>query len=139
MQLDPNRREQVLAVAVHAGKFTAERAALYRDLYDRDPAGTERLIESLEAVPADLLQTSLLNRGDPLLAAARDVFPELGGRRGRGSARPAGGGDPLAPPVGYPRPASPPAEDTVATVVDVASLFPEVGRRKSGRITWADG
>lgn len=38
------KRDQTVAAAVKAGKFTAKRAGYWRDQWDKNPAGTERAI-----------------------------------------------------------------------------------------------
>lgn len=45
--LDASRTEQVLDQAVAAGKIPPDRKPYYRQLHERDPAGTERLLASL--------------------------------------------------------------------------------------------
>jgi hypothetical protein len=67
MQVDPYRREYVLAQAVSAGKFAPERSTHYRTLYDRDPAGTEVLLARLASGVA-------AGGGAPY---PRELFPEL--------------------------------------------------------------
>jgi hypothetical protein len=47
---DPIARERLLAAAVAVGKFPESRVDHYRLLYDRDPKGTEQLIDALAAV-----------------------------------------------------------------------------------------
>lgn len=49
------RREHLISAAISAGKFTAERAAHYRAQYDKDPAGTERLLAALTSIGAGVL------------------------------------------------------------------------------------
>jgi hypothetical protein len=44
---DASRREALLDQAVRAGKFPPQRRAHWSELYDRDPAGTERVLSVL--------------------------------------------------------------------------------------------
>jgi hypothetical protein len=87
---DEQRREAVLAEAVRAGKFTAERLPHYRTMYDRDPAGTEAAINAMTAVGAAVLggasvatsteppaQAQHVNPVAPPPAASADLSPEL--------------------------------------------------------------
>jgi hypothetical protein len=62
-RFDPRRRDQVIAAAVAAGKFSVDRVGFYASLWESDPAGTERLITNLAAV------------GSPSSRAALD-FPD---------------------------------------------------------------
>ena len=74
------RREQLLGAAVAAGKFPENRKALYRRLYDADPAGTTRVIAEL--VPLPDVSAALVS-DEEIAAAARAAFPELSRRRRR--------------------------------------------------------
>jgi hypothetical protein len=58
--VDPIARERLLAAAVAVGKFLPSRVDHYRLLYDRDPKGTESLIDALAAVlpPDDAARVS---------------------------------------------------------------------------------
>jgi hypothetical protein len=123
------RREHVLNEAVRAGKFTAARAAHYRALYDRDPAGTEQVLAmlapALEGVPAAVPPA------------------EHGGRvYGRGGSAPAAvvaqAGVAATAPRAVPA-AAPEAEGlTPETVAGWSrALFPEVGRETATRVTRA--
>lgn len=74
-----HRREQVLAQAVAAGKFPESRREAYRQAYDNDPAGTERLIASLASGLTPAQASALFGRPDPEpeLSIAATLFPEL--------------------------------------------------------------
>jgi hypothetical protein len=48
--VDPIARERLLATAVAVGKIPPSRVDHYRAQYDRDPKGTEGLIDALAAV-----------------------------------------------------------------------------------------
>lgn len=65
MHDQPFRREYVLDTAVAAGKFAESRRAHYRQMYDRDPAGTEQLLAALASV------------GSEKPPYPRELFPEL--------------------------------------------------------------
>jgi len=74
---DTVRRDYLIEQAVTAGKFPPERAAHYREQYDRDAAGTERLLASLAAIPM-----GVLGHRDPVeqtLAAGRALLGNRGG------------------------------------------------------------
>jgi hypothetical protein len=137
MQLDI---ESHLRNAVAAGKFPESRKPVYRAMFDRDPDGTLRLIESLEPV-ALFAATS---RPDETFSAARQAFPELR-RRGRETmhAGPPGRARHLATPgVGVvdSQAAPPPAQPTELGLPDgwIGDLFPETRQRPTGRIARAD-
>jgi len=57
-RFDPRRRDQVIAAAVAGGKFGVERVPFYASLWESDPAGTERLITNLAAIPPSSAATT---------------------------------------------------------------------------------
>jgi hypothetical protein len=74
---DTIRRDALIAQAVTAGKFSQERAAHYAAQYDRDPAGTERLLASLASVPGNVLGHGG-DEVDRTLAAGRALLVNRG-------------------------------------------------------------
>jgi hypothetical protein len=72
---DPIARERLLAAAVAVGKIPPGRVDHYRAQYDRDPKGTEQLIDALAAVlpPADAARVSAA------IASTAKPEPEPGG------------------------------------------------------------
>jgi hypothetical protein len=57
-QAKVSEREDLLAAAVDAGKFSEGRVAFWREQYDRDPAGARKAIGSLVAVGREKLAAS---------------------------------------------------------------------------------
>lgn len=45
--VDPGERDRCLSEAVAAGKFSAERRAVYAKAWDKNPVSTRRLIETM--------------------------------------------------------------------------------------------
>jgi hypothetical protein len=133
------------------GQFVGSSRRPYRRLFDRDPASTAALIDSLEAVPAELLASpaaALEVLDTEVLAAARSHFPELrrrGRERSRGAIPPARAQHPLVrgAGVGGSQAASPSAPEPVELPHGLTdALFPEVARRRDqprGRVTWIKG
>lgn len=140
--VDTQRREQLLAEAVRAGKFTAQRAEHYRQLYDSDPAGTEQVLAALAPVGNAITAAAVL-AGAPAAVLAevppypRELFPELV-RRERRAAPPAAAEPAAAEHV---RPGAPPAEASIRDEQVArwsAELFPETQAQQHGRITRAN-
>jgi hypothetical protein len=145
MQTDPNvLRETILERAVATGKILAAQRDHYRERYNRDRAGTVRLLASLApgVKPSDARSLREFERqqGDELLASARAAFPELRRRQANRALHPRG--RPVLPAhvagegSGAAATSLSPAAPSHETI---ASLFPELRQRRStGRITWAD-
>jgi hypothetical protein len=77
------RRERIIDEAIAAGKFGAGRRQHYRQLWDADPRGAERLVASLEPVPEVLagevnvpLGTGAPYPAPPFSRAEADIKPE---------------------------------------------------------------
>lgn len=124
MLVDETRREYVIDVAVAAGKFPEERRTHYRQMYNRDPVGTERVLAALGSVTV------------PAPLYPRELFPELSrpSTHVRASSQAdAGATAASAPPA---RPAPAPATGPLHSEItdeQVAQwsrrLFPETARR----------
>lgn len=69
---DVIEREKLLAAAVQRGKFPASRVDHYRAAYDRDPQGTERLIDALVACPQPDGVAAAIAAAEP---PAEQVYP----------------------------------------------------------------
>jgi len=80
--LDTQYREYVLDKAMAAGKFPQARRSHYAALLDRDPEGTERLLDVMEGFPPQLLGAavgaSTLPSGEQQTVTTwtRQLFPE---------------------------------------------------------------
>jgi hypothetical protein len=70
------RRNQVIHAAIAAGRFPEARRQHYSEMYDRDRAGTERLIAGLEGIPllASLASEQMLTPG---MTTSQMLYPEL--------------------------------------------------------------
>jgi hypothetical protein len=123
-----HRREYVISEAVRAGKFSESRADHYRQMFDADPPGTERVLAALaSALPGE-------HPYPP------ELFPELARSRNRRSDVQAASHLPRAPLPQAPSPQ--PSTGAVGAEGGVTSeqvaawsrqLFPET-RGVSGRI-----
>jgi hypothetical protein len=127
--LDLQRREQVLASAVAAGKFPESRREHYARMWDADPERTEALIDATVGVPAALLSASrptparnvAAAEAETVTAWTRQLFPETrvpvvmdGDVVGYGYDRPPGPAPPAPSPPPETSPA-PPAASAAAT------------------------
>jgi hypothetical protein len=75
------RRERIIEEAVAAGKFGEGRRQHYRNIYDADPAGAERLIALLASVPnvpLDLMDKVVKFPAPPMSRAEANIKPDLG-------------------------------------------------------------
>lgn len=137
--LDPQRRDYVLDHAIGAGKLPQSRREHYRQMYDRDPAGTETVLAMLAPGLPGVTRPAAAGFNSP---HTPELFPDLvRGQRGRH-----GPGTALASaPVPLPAQRAPaPAEgDTLLTPELVAGwsrqLFPESASLgfRPGRVTRA--
>jgi|SRR5579871_2748689 len=117
---DTRRRDTVLDYAIAAGKFSEQRRPFWATAYDRDPAGTEAVI-NLFAVPPHMTEPY-----------PRELFPELARRVPSADRETALAGQPVVASIG---------STSTLTAELVAGwsrqLFPETHAACEGRITKA--
>lgn len=137
------RRDYLISEAIRAGKFTAARAQHYRQMYDRDPAGTEQLLAALAPAGTALAAAgALAGHPGPQAEPApypRELFPELARHDRHAPVAPALAA--VAAPQPAP-PARPAADPGVIPPEQVArwsaELFPETQAARGGRVTRAN-
>lgn len=70
-QVDAAERDRVIAAAVAAGKFSAERAAHWREQWDANPVATRATIAQLAAVGSPAVERAARGR----LASSMGLSP----------------------------------------------------------------